>query len=272
MSTTFKPGTFTPAPKRTSAGAMLLAHGTMEAKLMLRHGEQLLVNVLIPAAILLDDMDVAATMPMLLMSGLMNSGQACVAQTRILAPRSRYDEILEAMVTGAGFMAVGDPSDPATALGPLISEKQRDRVEAYIAKGKEEGARVVLGGGRPAGLDRGWFVEPTVFADVDNQATVAREEIFGPVAPITTFATDEEAIRLANSTEYGLVAYVFTENTSRTIRVAEALEFGMVGINQGVVSNPSAPFGGVKHSGFGREGGFEGIEEYLETKAVARPA
>ena len=118
----------------------------------------------------------------------------------------------------------------------------------------------------PAG--KGWFYPPTVLTDVPASARVLTEEVFGPVAPITTFSTEEEAVALANSTEYGLVAYVFTENTSRTIRVAEGLEFGMVGINQGVVSNPSAPFGGVKHSGFGREGGFEGIEEYLETKYV----
>ena len=118
----------------------------------------------------------------------------------------------------------------------------------------------------PAG--KGWFYPPTVLTDVPASARVLTEEVFGPVAPITTFSTEEEAVRLANSTEYGLVAYVFTQDTSRTIRVAEALEFGMVGINQGIVSNPSAPFGGVKHSGFGREGGFEGIEEYLETKYV----
>ena len=131
---------------------------------------------------------------------------------------------------------------------------------------REKGATVLVGGSATG--DRGYFFEPTVLADVPTDARLFREEIFGPVAPISTFSTDDEAIAKANDTEYGLVAYAFTENLSRMIRVSAALEFGMVGINQGIVSNPSAPFGGVKHSGFGREGGFEGIEEYLETKYV----
>ena len=222
------------------------------------------------AAIILEDADLASTMPMLVMSGLMNTGQACVAQTRILAPRSRYDEVLDALVAGAGFMAVGDPSDPAAQLGPLISEKQRDRVEGYIAKGKEQGARVVLGGGRPAGLDKGWYVEPTIFADVDNSMTIAREEIFGPVLSVIPYDSEDEAIKIANDSDYGLAGSVYTTDIDHGLAVAKQIRTGTYAINW-YAFDPGSPFGGYKASGIGRENGPEGLEAFCETKSVLMP-
>ncbi|WP_338888402.1 aldehyde dehydrogenase [Rhodococcus sovatensis] len=222
------------------------------------------------AAILLEDMDIPSTMPMLLISGLMNSGQACVAQTRILAPRSRYDEILDAMVAGAGWMKVGDPKDPATQLGPLISEKQRTRVEGYIAKGKAEGARVILGGGRPEGLDTGWYVEPTIFADVDNSMTIAREEIFGPVLAVIPYDSEDEAIKIANDSDYGLAGSVWTTNIDHGLEVAAQIRTGTYAINW-YAFDPSSPFGGYKNSGIGRESGPEGLDAYCELKSVLMP-
>ena len=183
------------------------------------------------AAILLDDVDLAASIPMLVFSGIMNTGQACVAQTRILAPRSRYDEIVDAVSNFVQMLPVGKPDDPAAQIGSLISEKQRARVEGYIAKGVEEGARLVCGGGRPEGLDGGFFVQPTVFADVDNQMTIAQEEIFGPVLSIIAYETEEEAIKIANDSAYGLAGSVWTTDVPRGIKISEQIRTGTYAIN-----------------------------------------
>ncbi|AWK74396.1 aldehyde dehydrogenase [Rhodococcus oxybenzonivorans] len=222
------------------------------------------------AAIVLEDADLASTMPMLVMSGLMNTGQACVGQTRILAPRSRYDEVVDGMVATAAFFPVGLPSDPAAQLGPLISEKQRERVEGYIAKGKEEGARLVLGGGRPANLETGYFVEPTIFADVDNSMTIAREEIFGPVLCVIPYDSVDEAIKIANDSDYGLAGSVYTTDVEKGLEVAAQVRTGTYGINW-YAFDPGSPFGGYKNSGIGREDGPEGVEAFCETKSVLYP-
>ena len=222
------------------------------------------------AAIVLEDADVDSTLPMLLFSGLMNSGQACAAQTRILAPRSRYDEIVEKVAAGAAAMPVGTPDNPAAAIGPLVSEKQRERVEGYIKKGVEEGARLVTGGGRPEGLDGGWFVQPTVFADVDNSMTIAREEIFGPVLAVIPYDTEDDAIRIANDSVYGLGGSVWTTDNAKAIEIAAKIRTGTFAVNM-YAFDPGAPFGGYKNSGIGRECGPEGIEQYCEAKSVLLP-
>ncbi|MDG3010288.1 aldehyde dehydrogenase [Rhodococcus sp. D2-41] len=222
------------------------------------------------AAIVLEDADIAASAPMLLMSGLMNTGQACVAQTRILAPRSRYEEVVEALAGVLPFMAQGDPSDPGSQLGPLINERQRDRVESYIAKGKEEGARVVVGGGRPEGFDNGWYVQPTIFADVDNTMTIAREEIFGPVLSVIAYDTEEEAIKIANDSDYGLAGSVWTTDIDHGLEVAKKVRTGTYGINW-YAFDPGSPFGGYKTSGIGRENGPEGVAAFCELKSILMP-
>jgi betaine-aldehyde dehydrogenase len=222
------------------------------------------------AAIILEDADLDSTLPMLAFSGVMNSGQACVAQTRILAPRSRYDEVVEKVAGAVAAMPVGLPDDPGATIGPLISEKQRERVEGYIKKGVEEGARLVTGGGRPDGLDSGWFVQPTVFADVDNSMTIAQEEIFGPVLAVIPYDTEEDAIRIANDSVYGLAGSVFTTNYPRAMEIASKIRTGTYAVNM-YAFDPGAPFGGYKNSGIGRENGPEGIEQYVEHKSVLLP-
>ena len=222
------------------------------------------------AAIILDDVDLAAAIPMLVFSGIMNTGQACVAQTRILAPRSRYDEIVDAVSAFVQALPVGTPSDPAAQIGSLISEKQRARVEGYIAKGIEEGARLVCGGGRPEGLDNGFFVQPTVFADVDNKMTIAQEEIFGPVLSIIPYDTEEDAIKIANDSAYGLAGSVWTTNVPHGIEISEKIRTGTYAINW-YAFDPCCPFGGYKNSGIGRENGPEGVEHFTQQKSVLMP-
>ncbi|MEZ5144170.1 MAG: aldehyde dehydrogenase [Acidimicrobiales bacterium] len=222
------------------------------------------------AAIVLDDADLDAAVPQLLPAALMNNGQACVAQTRILAPRSRYDEVRDALAEAVGGYAVGDPLDPATECGPLVAERQRERVEGYIAKGRSEGATVVVGGGRPAGFDRGWFVEPTLFADVDNSMTIAREEIFGPVLSLIPYDDETDAVTIANDSEYGLSGSVWTSDPARGLDVARQVRTGTYQVNL-MAMDFGAPFGGFKSSGIGRELGPEGLEAYLEDKSVYMP-
>jgi aldehyde dehydrogenase (NAD+) len=219
------------------------------------------------AAILCDDVDLAAAIPPVVGAGTMNNGQACVAQTRILAPRSRYAECVEALAAALRALPIGDPLDPATAIGPLVAERQRDRVEAYIAKGRAEGARVVTGGRRPPGLSAGWFVEPTLFADVDNAMTIAREEIFGPVLAVIPYDGDEEAVRLANDSEYGLSGSVWTSDPARGLALAKRVRTGTSNVNHFMMAM-SGPFGGCKSSGVGRELGPEGLRAYLEPQTI----
>ena len=222
------------------------------------------------AAIILEDADLDSTLPMLAFSGFMNSGQACVAQTRILAPRSRYDEVVEKISAAAAGMPIGLPDNAGAMIGPLISEKQRERVEGYIKKGVEEGARLVTGGGRPDGLDSGWFVQPTVFADVDNSMTIAQEEIFGPVLAVIPYDTEDDAVRIANDSPYGLAGSVFTTDNDKAMKIASKIRTGTYAVNM-YAFDPGAPFGGYKNSGIGRENGPEGIEQYTQAKSVLLP-
>jgi betaine-aldehyde dehydrogenase len=222
------------------------------------------------AAIILEDADLDSTLPMLVFSGLMNTGQACVGQTRILAPRSRYDEVVEKLSAAVAAMPVGRSDDAGAMIGPLISEKQRERVEGYIKKGVDEGARLVTGGGRPEGLDDGWFVQPTVFADVDNSMVIAQEEIFGPVLAVIPYETEEDAIRIANDSVYGLAGSVYTQDNAKAMKIASKIRTGTYAVNM-YAFDPGAPFGGYKNSGIGRENGWEGIESYCEQKSILLP-
>ena len=210
------------------------------------------------------DMDAAVEGAML--AKMRNMGEACTAANRFIVHESVADEFANRFAERMAAETLGRGTEEGVTVGPLIDAKQRDKVTELVEDARKRGASVVTGGS--ASGDAGYFFEPTVLTDVSPEADMFREEIFGPVAPITTFSEDEKAVQMANDTEYGLVAYAFTTDLGRMIRVSESLEFGMVGINQGIVSNPAAPFGGVKHSGFGREGGPEGIEEYLSVKYV----
>ncbi len=226
------------------------------------------------AAIILDDADLATTIPTLLPNSIMNNGQACIAQTRILAPRARYAEVVDAVVAGVGAMQVGDPLDPATEVGPVVAERQRARIEGYLASGREEGATVALGGGRPAGSEfaKGWYVEPTVFTDVDNKMKIAQEEIFGPVLVVIPYDGDENAVDIANDSSYGLCGSVWTEDNDRGLGVARQVRTGTYMLNAPVPIDFATPFGGFKESGVGREFGPEGLEGFLEMKSIALPA
>ncbi|MDH6287196.1 aldehyde dehydrogenase [Rhodococcus opacus] len=219
------------------------------------------------AAIVLDDADLVSVARGLSWASLLNNGQTCYLSSRILAPRSRYRETVEAVAHLASSLTVGDPTDPATRVGPLVSERQRRSVEAYIETGKREGATVVAGGGRPKHLDRGWFVEPTVFADLDNSATVAREEIFGPVLTVLPYGDVDDAVAIANDSDYGLGGTIWTSDPDRGLDVARRIETGSVGVNFFDL-DIGAPFGGVKASGLGRELGPEGLSAYVNLKSI----
>jgi betaine-aldehyde dehydrogenase len=220
------------------------------------------------AAIILDDADVASVVPQLLDAGLMNNGQACVAQTRILASRARYDEVLDALTEAVAAQVVGDPLDPTTQIGPLVAERQRERVLGLIAKGRDEGARVTTGGGRPAGQETGWFVEPTVFGDVDNKMTIAQEEIFGPVLSVIPFQDEADAIAIANDSPYGLSGSVWSADGAHAADVARKIRTGTINVNHFAMAF-GAPFGGYKNSGLGRELGPEGVDAFMEKKSIS---
>ena len=223
------------------------------------------------AAIILDDADLATHLPTLMPSALMNNGQACVAQTRILAPQGRYAEVVDAIAEAVRATTVGDPSDPSVLVGPLVAERQRDRVLGYIDKGTSEGAKLAVGGGRPAGLDKGWFVEPTLFVDVDNAMTIAQEEIFGPVLAVIPYSDEAEAVKIANDSDFGLSGSVWTNDVERGIDVARQVRTGTYGVNSMATIDIHQPFGGFKASGIGREFGAEGLAAFLETKTIVLP-
>ncbi|MCQ4080827.1 aldehyde dehydrogenase [Streptomyces sp. RB6PN25] len=222
------------------------------------------------AALILDDADLNKVTEGLFFASLANNGQTCMACTRILAPSNRYDEVVDAISAWMGNLKVGDPLDPSTEVGPLASSEHRDRVEGFIAKGRGEGARLALGGSRPAGIDRGWYVEPTVFADVDNSSTIATQEIFGPVLSVIKYDSDDDAVKIANESDYGLGGTVWSSDPERAIAIADRVQTGTIGVN-GYVVDLNAPFGGVKQSGLGREFGPEAISGYQQLKSIYLP-
>jgi aldehyde dehydrogenase (NAD+) len=205
------------------------------------------------------------------MAACYHAGQGCAIQTRMLLPRSRYDEGVELLTQMFAGVPYGDPQRPDVMMGPLISAKQRQRVESLIAKGVEEGATLALGGKRPEHLPTGWFVEPTLFVDVDNSMTIAQEEIFGPVLSVIPYSDDDDAVRIANDSRYGLAGGVWSASLERAQAVTRRIRAGQVVVNGGNTYGPDMPFGGYKHSGIGRQNGSAGFEQYLETKAVAWP-
>ncbi|WP_327098188.1 aldehyde dehydrogenase [Nocardia vinacea] len=219
------------------------------------------------AAIFLDDGEIDTLLTGLAGASFLNNSQTCTTQSRILVARSRYDEVIDAVAGYVSAMTIGNPLDPAVTLGPMASSAQLDRVLGYIETAKKSSARLVVGGGRPADQDRGWFVEPTVFADVDNNDTLAREEVFGPVIALMPFDDEDDAVRLANDSEYGLAGSVWSADEDRALAVAGRIRTGTIGLNYYLL-DLGAPFGGVKNSGVGRELGPEGIDAYLEYKAV----
>jgi aldehyde dehydrogenase (NAD+) len=222
------------------------------------------------AMIVLDDADFASTVPMASMV-CVHGGQGCAMQSRLLVPRTRYDEAVELVAAGMAGIPYGDPTDDGNLMGPLVSARQRDRVLGYIAKGQEEGAKLICGGGRPTHLDAGYYVEPTLFSGVDNAMTIAQEEIFGPVLVVIPYEDDDDAIRIANESSYGLSGGVVSADEDRATAVAKRIRTGSIGVNGGLWYGADSPYGGYKDSGIGRQCGVEGFEQYLETKAIAWP-
>ncbi|MEU2158186.1 aldehyde dehydrogenase [Streptomyces sp. NPDC019396] len=223
------------------------------------------------AAVILPDADLETAVQGVVPAAWMNNGQACVAQTRILVPHSRYDEIADAFAAAAGALVVGDPLDPATQVGPLVAERQQRRSLDYIRIGQEEGAKVLTGGGRPSGLDHGWYVEPTLFGGVDNSMRIAREEIFGPVICLLPYGDEAEAAAIANDSDYGLSGSVWTADIEHGIDFARRIRTGTYNVNTFSL-DMLGPFGGYKNSGLGREFGPEGFGSYLEHKMIHLPA
>ncbi|WP_439943969.1 aldehyde dehydrogenase [Streptomyces sp. BBFR115] len=223
------------------------------------------------AALVLDDADLDVVLPTVQALSLRNTGQACSNKTRIVVARSRQTELLDRLREMVGSLVVGDPADPATQVGPVVSAAQRERVEGYLEVGRQEGAKVLVGGGRPAGLDRGWFVEPTVFTDVRPDMRIAQEEIFGPVLSVLAFDDEDEAVAIANDSDYGLNGSVFTADPEHALAVARRIRTGTVELN-GCGVGFHAPIGGFKCSGIGREAGLEGFDAYVELKSYGLPA
>ncbi|MDY0831682.1 aldehyde dehydrogenase family protein [Pseudomonas sp. SED1] len=278
------PGVFNIVTGRgETVGAVLSSHpdiakvsftgSTAVGKTILRTGAETLKRITLELGgkspvLVLDDADLKVAVPMAIQAGFMNSGQACIAGTRILVPESRLAEIEALMIEEVTKVQAGNPRDPSTAVGPMVSLKQWERVQRYIQIGIEEGAHLLAGGpGLPEGITAGWFVRPTVFSRVTNQMTIAREEIFGPVLSIITYATEEEALAIANDTPYGLQAYILSSNPERARTLASRIDAGRVLINT-LAHEPLAPFGGFKQSGIGREYGTFGLEAFLEPKSI----
>jgi aldehyde dehydrogenase (NAD+) len=221
------------------------------------------------AFLVLDDADLAGACSMSAFTAAMHAGQGCAITTRLVVPRARYDEAVEAAAATMGSLKPGDPTDSATICGPVISARQRDRVQSYLDSAIDEGGKFACGGGRPADRDTGFFIEPTVIIGLDNNAKVAREEIFGPVLTVIAHDGDDDAVRIANDSPYGLSGTVFSSDPERAGGVAARMRVGTVNVNGGVWYSADMPFGGYKQSGIGREMGLAGFEEYLETKAIA---
>jgi aldehyde dehydrogenase (NAD+) len=222
------------------------------------------------AMIVTPDADFEATLPMAAMV-CMHGGQGCALHTRLLVPRDRYDESVELVAAAMDAITYGDPADPSNIQGPQISKKQQDRVLDYIRIGQEEGARLVTGGNKPPQFGKGYFVEPTLFADVTNEMRIAREEIFGPVQTVIAYEDVEDAIRIANDSDFGLSAQVAAGTIEQGLAIADRLRTGTVAVNGGVFYGADSPYGGYKYSGIGRQNGIEGFEQYTETKVISQP-
>lgn len=250
---------------------------TATGRAVMADGSATLKNVFLElggksAFLVLDDADLAGACSMAGFTVSMHAGQGCAITTRLVVPRDRYDEAVEAAAATMAGLKPGDPTDPGTICGPLISERQRDRVQGYLDSAIAEGGRFACGGGRPADRDTGFFIEPTVIAGLDNSAKVSREEIFGPVLTVIAHDGDDDAVRIANDSPYGLSGTVFSPDLDRANAVAARLRVGTVNVNGGVWYSADMPFGGYKQSGIGREMGLAGFEEYLEIKAIATAA
>lgn len=224
------------------------------------------------AFVILDDADLRGACATAAFTVCTHAGQGCAITTRLIVPRAQFDEAVESTSKVMAMLPAADPTDPGTMCGPLISARQRDRVEGYLRLASEEGGTFVLGGGRPEGLDAGFFVEPTLIVGLPNSSRVAQEEIFGPVLVVIPHDGDDDAVAIANDSTYGLSGSVWGSDRDRAVGVANRIRTGTIGVNGGLWFSPDVPFGGYRQSGVGRESGVAGFEEYLETKSLAEPA